>query len=328
MDADHGGERQRRQRQRQWRRCITSEHVSGRSGSLAGSALRRRAFPAVLPHRRRSRLPRRWQWPNAADAVTAGTARQQDPAPQAAARYSAMAKRVAQPFSLPVAHPPTFRTALGALRRNKMRSALTALGVIIGVAAVIAMTEIGEGSKAAIEKTIASMGANNILVLPGAAKSGGVSWAPAAGRRSARRRRAIDPSSARPSATVAPIVRRRPSWSTARTTGTPQSVIGTHARITWKFATGKTSRKAISSPTATCCKANKVCLIGTTIKRELFDNESPIGKDLRIRNVPFASSASYPPGRQHDGPDQDDIVIAPWTTIKFRVNAVLGQRRG
>ena len=65
--------------------------------------------------------------------------------------------------------PPTWRTALSALRRNKMRSALTALGVIIGVGAVIAMTEIGDGSKAAVQKTIASMGANNLVILPGAA---------------------------------------------------------------------------------------------------------------------------------------------------------------
>jgi macrolide transport system ATP-binding/permease protein len=72
--------------------------------------------------------------------------------------------------------PSTLRTALGALRRNKMRSVLTGLGVIIGVGAVIAMTEIGQGSRMALEKTIASMGANNLLILPGAAMSGSVSF--------------------------------------------------------------------------------------------------------------------------------------------------------
>ena len=72
--------------------------------------------------------------------------------------------------------PTTFVTAFGALRRNKMRSALSALGVIIAVGAVIAMMEIGQGSKTALQKTIASMGANNLLVLPGAAASGGISW--------------------------------------------------------------------------------------------------------------------------------------------------------
>ncbi len=70
--------------------------------------------------------------------------------------------------------PPTLRTALGNLRRNKMRSALTALGVIIGVAAVIAMTEIGQGSKAAIEKSIASIGAYKLIIFPWAANNNGV----------------------------------------------------------------------------------------------------------------------------------------------------------
>ena len=72
--------------------------------------------------------------------------------------------------------PPTLRTALGALRRNVMRSALTTLGIIIGVGAVIAMVEIGQGSKSAIQQTIASMGANSLLVNSGAASSGGVSF--------------------------------------------------------------------------------------------------------------------------------------------------------
>src|SRR4051812_41166883 len=70
----------------------------------------------------------------------------------------------------------TFRTALNALRRNVLRSALTTLGIVIGVGAVIAMMEIGQGSSTAIRKTIASMGANNLLVQPGTASSGGVSF--------------------------------------------------------------------------------------------------------------------------------------------------------
>src|SRR5580704_9437966 len=70
----------------------------------------------------------------------------------------------------------TMKTAGRALRRNIMRSALTCLGIIIGVAAVIAMMEIGQGSSAAIQKSIASMGANSLIVLPGTAASGGVSW--------------------------------------------------------------------------------------------------------------------------------------------------------
>src|SRR5262245_23792750 len=70
----------------------------------------------------------------------------------------------------------TLRMAILALRRNVLRSALTTLGIIIGVAAVIAMMEIGQGSSKAIQETIARMGANNLLVLPGAGASGGVSF--------------------------------------------------------------------------------------------------------------------------------------------------------
>ncbi len=98
--------------------------------------------------------------------------------PASAPRGSLYGDAAAKPRSrtLPSLMPATFVTAFGALRRNKMRSALSALGVIIAVGAVIAMMEIGQGSKAALQKTIASMGANNLLVLPGAATSGGISW--------------------------------------------------------------------------------------------------------------------------------------------------------
>jgi hypothetical protein len=77
--------------------------------------------------------------------------------------------------TLPGIVSPTLRTALGALRRNKLRSVLTALGIIIGVAAVIAMSEIGQGSKSAIQRTIAKMGANRVVLFPGAANNSGVS---------------------------------------------------------------------------------------------------------------------------------------------------------
>src|SRR6266849_24573 len=70
----------------------------------------------------------------------------------------------------------TLRMALHALRRNVLRSALTTLGIIIGIGAVIAMMEIGQGSSSAIQKTIASMGANNLLIFPGTAATGGISF--------------------------------------------------------------------------------------------------------------------------------------------------------
>ncbi len=115
--------------------------------------------------------------------------------------------------------PSTFRTAFGALRRNKMRAALTALGVIIGVGAVIAMSEIGEGSKIALQKTISSMGANNILIMPGWAVTGSVNL----GSGSIQTLKPSDMeeilNQCPAVSDVAPIVWARRRWSTATATG-------------------------------------------------------------------------------------------------------------
>ena len=219
--------------------------------------------------------------------------------------------------------PPTFRTAFGALRRNKMRSALTALGVIIGVGAVIAMTGIGQGSKTAIQKTIASMGANNLLVMPGAAASGGVSFGsgsrptltPADGEQIELQCPAV--------AAVAPIVQARAQLVYGRNNWNTRSVVGTSPAYLdvrdWQdMEEGDifTDRDVLN--------ANKVCLIGTTLKRELFEGQSPIGKEMRISNVTFrVIGVLSPKGANMMGMDQDDIVVAPWTTIKYRVNAAL-----
>jgi macrolide transport system ATP-binding/permease protein len=227
-----------------------------------------------------------------------------------------------QSRGLPSLLPTTWRTALGALRRNKMRSALTALGVIIGVGAVIAMTEIGEGSKAAVQKQIASMGANNLIVFPGAAMSGGVSFGsgsrptltPTDGDQLVQQCPAI--------AYVAPIVQTTGQLVYGRTNWKTQSVVGTTpSYLDVRDWTELDEGDVFSDRDV--ANANKVCMVGKTIKRELFDNESPVGKDLRISNVTFrVIGVLSSKGANMMGRDQDDIVIAPWTTIKFRVNAV------
>jgi macrolide transport system ATP-binding/permease protein len=217
--------------------------------------------------------------------------------------------------------PPTLRTALGALRRNKMRSALTALGVIIGVAAVIAMVEIGQGSKTRLQKTIASMGANNILVLPGAAASGGVSFGvgsvmtltPQDSDEIARQCPAVSD--------TAPIVRARAQVLYGNRNWIPNTLLGTTpsylAVRDWEdFSEGDTFTDSDVR------NWNRVCLVGETIKRELFLGESPLGKEIRIQNVTFKIiGVLSPKGANMMGMDQDDIVIAPWTTIKYRVSA-------
>jgi macrolide transport system ATP-binding/permease protein len=230
----------------------------------------------------------------------------------------------AQPLKrgVPSLIPATWRTALGALRRNKMRSALTALGVIIGVGAVIAMTEIGEGSKSAVQKSIASMGANNLVVMPGAAMSGGVSFG--AGSRPTLTPTDCDQLLQQCPAIsdVAPIVQTMgqlvyggKNWKTQSVVGTTPNYLNVRDWTEMDEGDVFSDRDVLN--------ANKVCMIGTTIKRELFDNQSPVGKELRISNVAFrVVGVLSAKGANMMGRDQDDVVVAPWTTIKFRVNAV------
>ncbi|MGO8689930.1 MAG: ABC transporter permease [Thermoguttaceae bacterium] len=217
--------------------------------------------------------------------------------------------------------PPTLRTALGALRRNKMRSALTALGVIIGVAAVIVVVAIGQGSKTMIQKQIASMGANNILVLPGAAASGGVSFGvgsvmtltPDDSDEIARQCPAVSD--------TAPIVRARAQVLYGNKNWIPNSLLGTTPSYLAVRDWEDFSEGDIFSD-ADVRNWNRVCLVGETIKRELFLGESPVGKEIRIQNVTFKIIGVLSrKGANMMGMDQDDIVIAPWTTIKYRVSA-------
>ena len=215
---------------------------------------------------------------------------------------------------------PTLRTAFGALRRNKLRSALTTLGVIIGVGAVIAMMEIGQGSKAALEATIASMGANTIMVQSGAAASGGVSFGmgstptltPQDGEQILRQCPAV--------ANMAPLVSTRTQVIYGRKNWVPMFICGTTPSYL-------AIRQWESLDEGECFteqdvrQGNKVCLIGRTLVRELFEGQSPIGKEIRLQNVAMrVIGVLEQKGANMVGMDQDDIVLAPWTTIKYRVS--------
>ncbi len=216
--------------------------------------------------------------------------------------------------------PATWRTALSAMRRNKMRSGLSALGVIIAVAAVIAMTEIGQGSKATLQKSIASMGANTLMVFSGSTSTGGVSLGtgsaltltPEDANEIARQCPAV--LDVAPSVRArAQIVYRNRNWVPDQITGTTPSYLVVRD---WRnMASGEmfTDRDVRNG--------NKVCVIGDTIRNNLFPNTSPLGAEIRINNVSFeVVGVLRRKGANMMGMDQDNIVLAPWTTIKYRVS--------
>jgi macrolide transport system ATP-binding/permease protein len=210
------------------------------------------------------------------------------------------------------------RTALHSLRRNIMRAALTALGIVIGVAAVIAMMEIGNGSSNAIQQSMASMGANNLMIFPGTAATGGISYGvgsvmtltPQDSDAIAKEAPAVRAS--------APVVRARTQIIYGGKNWVPSYIYGTTPAYLdvreWTLSDGQmfTNRDVRN--------ANKVCVLGQTLVRELFQSESPLGKEIRLRNVSFkVIGVLNKKGANMMGMDQDDILLAPWTTIKYRV---------
>src|SRR5207249_564105 len=214
----------------------------------------------------------------------------------------------------------TLRMSLHALRRNVMRSALTTLGIIIGVAAVIAMMEIGQGSSTAMQKTIKSMGADNLLIQPGTASSGGVSFGsgtiitltPDDAKAIARECPAVSG--------VAPIVRARTQVVYGNRNWVPLYIYGTTPAFLsvreWEdLEEGDMfSDRDVNNGTL-------VCILGQTLVRELFQDESPIGKEVRVQNVTFkVIGVLSRRGANMMGLDQDDILLAPWTAIKSRVS--------
>ncbi len=211
--------------------------------------------------------------------------------------------------------------AAQAINRNRMRSALTMLGVFIGVAALIAMVAVGQGANEAVRKQIESLGTNLMVVVPGAVASGGFRG----GSGSASTLTISDVQAIRreaPSiAKVAYLIRQQgqvqysnQDWST-----TIQGVSANYPPITnWQIADGRAITQEDES------KAALVALLGQTVVRQLFAaDENPIGALIQVKGVPFRIIGTLSPkGQSTFGQDQDDLVMIPFTTAERKVLGV------
>lgn len=211
----------------------------------------------------------------------------------------------------------TLRLALRALGRNKMRSALTMLGIIIGVGAVIATVSIGQGAEYLVQQGIQSMGTNAVFIAAGSGRPGGARmgfWAvksltlddlTAILREVPLIREAAPAVIGR-----VQIVYQNQNWNTAVQGTTPNYF----AIRNWPVQSGSVfGDEEVES-------AANVCLLGTTVSRILFGDENPVGKQVRMRDLPFrVVGVLESKGQSVQGDDQDDRIFAPYTTVQKKV---------
>ncbi len=211
--------------------------------------------------------------------------------------------------------------ALTELRRNKMRSMLTMLGVIIGVGAVIAMVSIGQGASSSVQAQIASLGTNMILILPGSTTQGGVrAGAGTAQTLTIEDAKAIGKqASAVATVTftrrgVSQVIYGNQNWNTAIFGVTPEYIIVRD----WSLDLGSFFTKRDFDSAA------NVVVLGRTVVENLFlPGNNPIEQIIRIKNIPFRIiGVLSPKGQTAYGSDQDDVVLIPFTTAERKVFGV------
>jgi len=214
------------------------------------------------------------------------------------------------------------KIAFRALTRNKSRSALTMLGIIIGVAAVIAMVSIGQGAQASVEAQINSMGTNLLFISAGSQRVGGVrSGTGDAGTNTltvqdleAIKREVPTVSMVTPTVTTrSQLVAGNANWNTQM-----QGVSEQFPDIRmWNVQNGTffTDMDVRS--------AARVIVLGQTVADNLFPNQDPIGQNVRVLNLPFkVVGVMARKGQDAQGRDQDDAVLAPYTTVQKKIMGI------
>jgi putative ABC transport system permease protein len=216
----------------------------------------------------------------------------------------------------------TLRIAMRALLRNKMRSFLTMLGVIIGVGAVIAMVAIGEGAKARVEASFAAMGTNLLIVLPGATTSGGASGGFGSGPtltwddlKAIQTELSAIKYAAPALRQNSQLVSEEQNWSTSITGTTPDYF---EVR-SWPIERGS----AIT--TTDVDGGTKVVVLGATVVAKLYGpNADPIGQTIRIKNIPFeVIGIASKKGQSPTGQDYDDVAFIPVSTFQTKIQGGL-----
>lgn len=211
----------------------------------------------------------------------------------------------------------SFRMALTSLMANKLRSLLTMLGIIIGVGAVIAMVSVGMGVKSNVQNSIASLGSNMLIVSPGAANRGG----PRGAAGSMQTLKYADAEAIKEKIKnidyVSPtvngsyqVVNGNLNWNTSVQGVTPEFMaIRSLVVSTGSFITESDMEKR-----------QRVAVIGATVAENLFENENPVGKNIRVNNQPFKIIGIIESkGQSSMGQDQDDVVYIPITTAQERM---------
>jgi putative ABC transport system permease protein len=208
------------------------------------------------------------------------------------------------------------RTALGAIRAHPLRSALTALGVVIGVASVVAMTSVGLGAQQRVTAAIQGLGSNLLMIQPGSFRGGGVNLG--AGTRTSLTDKDMEAlQKGLPDAeivtaasnTQAQLVYEGANWPTRVEGGG----VGYLDARDWKIASGRAfDEREIR-------QGKKIAIIGSTVERELFGGADPIGARIRIKSTPFEVVGVLQSKGQGGFFDQDDVVMAPLGAVRTRL---------